>query len=493
MKTQAITIAAIIMTAAASGAAALPDHAGTDEDSIAFYQQLANRVLKNLQQEADAISRIKDPEPASASWQIVREIKTRLWLQLLDRLDLTSDPNFDFSRMPTLNVAPPDRQYPAGVSPEVITNPLVRPQYENAIRQNSELAVRLNLKLGLERLNVSFTNSALRYLKSAYIRTPEDAKALTDYLQAITTPERKAQIRDQLRNILDAAKNTLAPAGPPSFSLASEYEVRGSICQSIGPLEHSNQFTVYVRGRGWLIKTIENETNGSVLERQVGSADGSEIYETSVPLQDATNAPDARAGRRLPPYNIARITTTGIPVGQLGTDLFAHLWLMFASGAYWSAQHTNWLTPVYDFNACAALNPSLKVPATWGLLGPGSLPREVRYMGAGGRVAALYSVAGTTNIGGVLLPNEFAFDRYEPRYPEKRVWAVVASVSAVCSLPSLIPVPADRTIVIDRRLSGVLPDYLNPTPGKWLTIAEAQRLAEARQDQQARARGELER
>jgi hypothetical protein len=299
---------------------------------------------------------------------------------------------------------------------------------------------------------------------------------------------------------------------------AAEYEVTGNIRETIvqngnrGDLCCTNGFTVFVRDGAWLIRTFETNTIGAVMKREFGSTNGRDIYGITVSSQPAapanpagTNSPGPANVRRPQPYNLAEITTTGIPVGNLDKDMHAHLWLMFASQSYWTHLTTNRLTPVYNFNAAAPLNPNLTVEGTWDLLGgPGSLPREARYLGQWGETNGLYRVTGTNLVGGVLIPSSFFFEERHVGPIEgdslvhsmalrKRVDAVVTSVKPVCSLTNLLPVMEERTIIIDRRLAGSLPDYLNPTPGKWPSVQEAGPLAADRQAQQARGRAEAQR
>jgi len=160
-------------------------------------------------------------------------------------------------------------------------------------------------------------------------------------------------------------------------SSASEYEVKGTITQTINyrrggdhlkdyVKQTTNEFTVYVRDCAWLIQTVENDGKGRSWQREVGSTNGTEIYEFN--------------GRQ------AFISDNGIPVDLGYEQVSGHLWLMFASQCYWDSQHTDQLTPVFDFEASVGANPNRKVTASWDMLnGPGSLPREVRYLGCGMR------------------------------------------------------------------------------------------------------------
>ena len=258
-------------------------------------------------------------------------------------------------------------------------------------------------------------------------------------------------------------------------SLASEYEVKGKITQAIvssnGNLISTNDFTVYVRDCGWLIETKEDD-GSRVQQREVGSTNGTEIYEAD--------------------GNRAFISDTGIPVELLDAGLVGHLWLMFASQCYWGSQHTDRLTPVYDWHASVGANPNLKIAAEWDLLnGPGSLPREVRYLGKWDETNGFYRITGTTNVGGMIIPTGFIFEERHvgPLAPDsfvhemvlrKRVEAVVTSVKAVCSRKDLLPmIGSANTPIVDWRLKSPssgnhIPTYKSHNAESWPSIAEAQ-------------------
>ena len=109
--------------------------------------------------------------------------------------------------------------------------------------------------------------------------------------------------------------------------------------------------------------------------------------------REPQNAMPPRQGAP-PPQTMATIIANNIPVGQLDSAVTGHLWLMFASQCYWTNQTTGRLTPVYDWRASVAAGGAMQtVPAEWDLLaGPGSLPREVRYLGNWGETNGLYRV-----------------------------------------------------------------------------------------------------
>jgi hypothetical protein len=285
---------------------------------------------------------------------------------------------------------------------------------------------------------------------------------------------------------------------------AAEYELEGELNQRMDEFSATNlhtsaSFTVFVRDCGWLIETTETNELGAVYKRAIGSTNGSEIYECEILLQ-AAHAKE-RLSRVLA---TGKVISNNIPVGQLDNAVVGHLWLMFASQCYWPKLTTHRLTPVYDWQASVAAHGENKtVEAEWELLaGPGSLPREVRYLGKWGETNGLYKVTGTNSAGGTMIPSGFVFEeRHVGPLKEnsfvhemtlrKRVDVEVTAVRPVCSRKSLIPTLDGPTLVADLRLEGSrpssdLPLYINPTPGQWPMIAKARKLAEDFQAQRSR-------
>jgi hypothetical protein len=276
----------------------------------------------------------------------------------------------------------------------------------------------------------------------------------------------------------------LGVAGLVLRSPGVEYEVSGNIVQTItGPrvsvIRTTNEFTVYVRDQAWMIQTTQNDAEGHAWKREVGSTNGTEIYESN-------NAQ-------------AFIYDAQIPVELLDKGVDGHLWLMLASGSYWNDLETDQLTPVYDFQASIGANPSRKVRAKWELLnGPGSLPREVMYFGTWGETNGLYRVTGTNSVGGKLFPSGFVFEesRVGPLNPDtfvhdmvvrKQVEAAITSVQPVCSRKTLLPVRQSgaTVVIIDWRLKergsgNNLPSYIVQDPAVWPSVEEARKLLQSK-------------
>jgi len=279
---------------------------------------------------------------------------------------------------------------------------------------------------------------------------------------------------------------------------AAEYEVDGKLSQTIFRVNSSNlhasaSFTVFVRDCGWLIQTTETNERGNVLLREIGSTNAGVICE----CYHGAQAAQAPAPGGPPPQTVATIIPGDIPVGQLDIAVTGHLWLMFASQCYWTHLKSDRLTPVYDWHASVAAHGDKQtVEAQWDLLsGPGSLPREVRYLGQWEETNGLYRVTGSNSVAGMLIPTGFFFEArtvgpllenslIHGMTVRKRVDVEVTAVRPVCSRASLLPSPPAGTFIIDRRMPDLaapssVPSYRIAKAGQWPSIEEATQMVGA--------------
>jgi hypothetical protein len=277
---------------------------------------------------------------------------------------------------------------------------------------------------------------------------------------------------------------------------AAEYEVQGKVRQSIAgfngsKLEYSNEFTVYVRDCSWLIKIIETNGNGGVWQRELGSTNGTEIFESGMPLDGINLFANRETVLQ------AFISSNTLPVDRSDDGIVGHLWLMFASQCYWTSLRTSRLTPVFDWRASVGVNPKATMEADWELLGgPGSLPREVTYLGQWDQTNGLYRITGTNSVEGTLIPSGFTFEEchagpFDPNkmiystVVRKRVEAVVTSVRSVCSRMILLPVlGGGRTAIVDWRLKernsgNSVPSYIIQDSKQWPSVEEAKGILKA--------------
>jgi len=318
---------------------------------------------------------------------------------------------------------------------------------------------------------------------------------------------------------------TLVVTPASLFSWAGEYQLAGKLDQTITGanglrIRSTATFSVFVRDCNWLIETTESDEKGRIYKREIGSTNGSEIYECLHPvLEVRTNSTKADKKMFQNPESptgpaIATIISNGIPVGAVDTAIAGHLWLMLASQCYWPSLNTTALTPLYDWHASVAAGGEKRtVRARWQLLaGQKSLPQEVVYLGRWDETNGLYRITGSNWTGGMLIPSGFVFEEYYvgPLEPgrtihsmvlRKRVVVEVTSAHPFCDRADLLPLPPANTVVIDRRVAGSVsnvslagnrrayrpPSYINPGVGKWVMPEEATKLAAAmrRADDQA--------
>jgi hypothetical protein len=177
---------------------------------IKEYADLSSKIDQSLRQRATDIQSILDLTPQSQELKTIRGVKTKLWLRLLDEIDSFRDIKFDFEDRPLMKVLPPlgstsIPSYFGSLDPKTISDPEIRLQYEEAIRQNNEKAVRYHLQLRLKMADEQYTAQAVQYLASAYDKTSEDAGELTRALNGYLRDEpRKVEMRKKLHEILDA-------------------------------------------------------------------------------------------------------------------------------------------------------------------------------------------------------------------------------------------------------------------------------------------------
>jgi hypothetical protein len=285
---------------------------------------------------------------------------------------------------------------------------------------------------------------------------------------------------------------------------AAEYEVDGHIEQtlynrdgSVGALEKS-QFAVFVKDCSWLIQTTDLGKDGKpVAIRETGCTNGAEVYEVSGPINGGSTV----AGHHPLSWNVATIVSNNVPVGQTAGYFACHLWLMFASGCYFANPAADGLTPVYDSNASASVNPNLKRRAEWELVnGPGSLPLNVVYFEDFSHITnATYIATGVTNVDKLKISSGFVFEyringvHYfapglgmsgvpDPKYRiRSRAVATVTAVRPYCSRSDLSPTATGKTIVIDERSTNYLahpnnlPNYVVKSGVQWLPLATAEK------------------
>lgn len=128
--------------------------------------------------------------------QILRRAETERLMVLWDRMEATIDPNWDPDELVYRNVQPPPGvDHPAGVAPEVITDPVLRAQYEKAIEENDRKVKRRNEQKSLREMRPSVIRSLAAYCAGAYGATPQDDAWLESVLaRHVSDPEVRSQI-----------------------------------------------------------------------------------------------------------------------------------------------------------------------------------------------------------------------------------------------------------------------------------------------------------
>jgi hypothetical protein len=171
------------------------------------YEKLTDDVLKNFKQDHDDLMAMQTSD---------RQLKTKLWLKLLNQIDKMRDGDYDFNdpkngysanvAIPVNPAIPNSYVYPAGGDPAYIKEPELREAYKEAIRKNHEKYLRANFELQLKGLDEDSTMLALRYFYSAYAKNPRDAKELIECLDILTDLNHKAKIEEQLHEFVELAK-----------------------------------------------------------------------------------------------------------------------------------------------------------------------------------------------------------------------------------------------------------------------------------------------
>ncbi len=357
-----------------------------------------------------------------------------------------------------------------------------------AVGQSEDMGAPLNLAPGTHKIR--FALIARRNAGAGSGPAPE--------IRAVSNPV-EIEVREDT-TLPARPEETAGVANPlrtPVTTNGAQYEVDGEILQNgyrrDGSIQFQSRakFTVFVRGSSWLIHTTDHDESGKPLvERETACVNGAEIYEvaTDVGNKNLDGKPPSR-----PTDSVGSIVSDNVPVGLSDDYFVCHLWMMFASASYFENLSTNWITPVYDLNASAPVQPDLRREARWKLInGPGTLPSRVVFPDA------RYAARGVTNAGTTPIPNGFVFDLKMSGYPaapapilpgqpvppyrgRKQAVATVTAVRPFCSRGDLSPAAEGSGIVIDRRWKdpkapSSLMDYRYQNGIQWLPVEQARQL-----------------
>ena len=123
-------------------------------------------------------------------WERQRELNATLWLRAWQRLETETDKNFNPDDVPMMNVSSPkETGLPPGASPDSISNPQLRQQYERAIARNRQKAEAYNHQYRLRQIMEWFPQKAQTFLINAY-STPPANDAELRVLLARYVPEK---------------------------------------------------------------------------------------------------------------------------------------------------------------------------------------------------------------------------------------------------------------------------------------------------------------
>ncbi len=115
----------------------------------------------------------------------LRHRTVKLWLGILAAIDRSLDPKFDPNDLPEESITPPPSgaiEYPSAIDPSAIRDPVVRAQYEKALKENSQKAEHYRLQTKLRRLNPHATVDVDRFLTNYYTDSAADHADLESLL-----------------------------------------------------------------------------------------------------------------------------------------------------------------------------------------------------------------------------------------------------------------------------------------------------------------------
>lgn len=113
-----------------------------------------------------------------------RRERVELWLHAIRRLESEKDKNFNPDNVPSLKVMPPlSTNLPAGVSPQAIQDTKLRAEYEKAIVENNEKIKYYNKQLRIQREEKFFVEEGVKYISTAYLKSPGNLKELEKLLK----------------------------------------------------------------------------------------------------------------------------------------------------------------------------------------------------------------------------------------------------------------------------------------------------------------------
>ncbi|MHC4444284.1 MAG: hypothetical protein ACYTF1_17755 [Planctomycetota bacterium] len=129
------------------------------------------------------------------------EIRLHAWKRLLDAIDPKWDPD---ERLISNIVPPAATGLPSGVDPAAIKDPVLRAEYEAAIKKNSEKNEKWGAQYKLSKWLKRYPKRAEEYIVRAYSKPPFNLKELEQYLKKYIADEKtKARMLDAVKKNME--------------------------------------------------------------------------------------------------------------------------------------------------------------------------------------------------------------------------------------------------------------------------------------------------
>jgi hypothetical protein len=185
-------------------------------------------LLRIVQGEPDYI----DGNLRGEKWKAERQVRARRWLatwrQLKDEKSVWAKKK---GGPVQVNVqTPPGTFLPGGVAPKEIKDPVLRKQYEEAIARNSERATVNRMQSDLAYMDETFSNSAKRYLTTAYSEPPYQTEELANSLEVygIDTIYRNDILADVRKRVAERIEQEANNPDVPAQMVITEVEPPGT-------------------------------------------------------------------------------------------------------------------------------------------------------------------------------------------------------------------------------------------------------------------------
>ena len=150
--------------------------------------QIKNQLsVLETNKSVEMVRKLEDSVDVLRSFQAgERRQQAKIWFEILAVID---DNMTEASGNYSWAVVPPrdgtnGMQYPAGVTPATLKDPVARSNYEATIRANNEGIQRGNIQVALHKLDKRASESAEMFLKAYYAASVVDKKELGELLAA---------------------------------------------------------------------------------------------------------------------------------------------------------------------------------------------------------------------------------------------------------------------------------------------------------------------